>query len=302
MTQSEPSPGPSDQSERSAFLDGIEFITGEDPNLGSFLLTIGLVTCVFIALFQFTLPSPVSHLLTAGVIIITVVSAGFAALLDSLGYFDPTSESTAVSESDATSQQPEKRWVPAKSVSASLPPMINFDEELSELQDRFDGTLPDQFTPFIEDYRRLKTNPKNRMTIASDLRADMNPIGAVLEEDTREYELYQRISDGLFRYIGDDADHLTVSDVTSHDTTGDQQSIESLAGELATVDVAVGNDGEAAEVEVVVEFYAGDDLVSTRTASVGTLRPGETEVVSTNVYVPETTDRVEAAARPQTAI
>jgi hypothetical protein len=81
-----------ESSERSTFLSGIEFITGEDPNLGSFLLTVGLVTCVFIAIFQFTIPEPVSHVLTAGVIVVTVVSAGTAALLDSLGYFDQSTE------------------------------------------------------------------------------------------------------------------------------------------------------------------------------------------------------------------
>lgn len=299
MTQSERPSEAGGQPEQSTFLDGIEFITGEDPNLGSFLLTIGLVTCVFIALFQFTLPPPVSHVLTAGVIIITVVSAGFAALLDSLGYFDGTEEPTTTAA--AAPEQTRKRWVPTTPSSAPLPPMINFDKELSELQDLFDGTLPDQFTPFIEDYRRLKTSPRNRMTIASDLRADLNPIGAVLEEDSREYELYERISDGLFRYIGDDADHLTVSAVTCRDTAGEQRAIASLAGELATVEVTVGNEGEAADVEVVVEFYDGDELVSTRTASLGTLRPAATEEVSTNAYVPETTDRIEAFARPRTA-
>lgn len=286
----------SEQSEQSTFLSGIEFITGKDPNLGSFLLTVGLVTCVFIALFQFTIPSPVSHVLTAGVIIITVVSAGFAALLDSLGYFDQTQTDAPTAETEES----ENRWVPAKSTSASLPPMINFDEELSELQALFDGTLPDQFTPFIEDYKRLKTNPRNRMNIASDLRADLNPISAVLEEGTREYELYQRIGDGLFRYIGDNEGHLTVSEVVSRDTTGEQVEIGSLAEALATIDVTVGNEGEAADVEVIVEFYDDDTLLSTRTASLGTVRPGASAVLSTNVYVPENTNRVEAAARPAT--
>ena len=43
-----------DEPRSPTFLDSIEFLTGEDPNLGSFLLVVGIVTCVFIALFQFT--------------------------------------------------------------------------------------------------------------------------------------------------------------------------------------------------------------------------------------------------------
>ena len=73
---------------KSTFLDGIQFLTGRNPNLGSFLLVVGMVTCVFIALFQFTLPAPISNLLTVGVVLVTVTSAIFASLLDRLGYFE----------------------------------------------------------------------------------------------------------------------------------------------------------------------------------------------------------------------
>ena len=287
-----------DASDRSTFLQGIEFITGPDPNLGSFLLTVGSVTCVFIALFQFTMPSPASHLLTAGVIVITVVSAGFAALLDSLDYFDQSSESTASAASESKSKAKAKPWVPEGPVSAPLPPMINFDEELSELQDHFDGELPSQLTAFIEDYRRLKTSPTNRMTIASDLRADLNPVGAILDEGTPEYDLYQRISDGLFRYIGDSADHLAVTEVESTTEAGQPKGIEALAGELAVFDFSVQNDGEATDVDIVARFYDGDDLLSTRTASLKAVRPGATQTASTKIYVPESADRVQVDARP----
>ena len=296
MTQPESQPQSEDPSEQPAFLKGLEFLTGPDPNLGSFLLTIGIVTCVFIALFQFTMPSPVSHLLTAGVIVITVVSAGFAALLDSLNYFDQSSDSTPQASPDPVRN--DKPWVPKEQVSASLPPMINFDEELSELQEHFDGELPDQLTPFIEDYRRLKTNPKNRMSIASDLRADLNPISVILDEDTPEYELYDRMSDGLFRYIGDSADHLTVTDVTSRDAAGNEQEIGAVAGDVAVFDVSVRNDGEATDVEVAVEFYDGDASLSTWSGSLKSVSPGATETISTNIYVPESTDRMRTDARP----
>jgi hypothetical protein len=251
---------------------------------------------VFIALFQFTMPSPVSHLLTAGVIVITVVSAGFASLLDSLNYFSQSSESP--SQADSDSVQNSKPWVPEEQVSASLPPMINFDEELSELEAHFDGELPEQLTPFIEDYRRLKMNPKNRMSIASDLRADLNPISVILDEDAPEYEPYERISDGLFRYIGDSADHLTITDVTSRDATGEPQDIEVMAGDLAVFDLSVQNEGETTDVEVIVEFYDGDEALSTWTGSLNAVNPGATETLSTNIYIPESADRVKTGARP----
>jgi len=296
VTQPESQPQSGDSSEQPAFLKGLEFLTGPDPNLGSFLLTIGIVTCVFIALFQFTMPSPVSHLLTAGVIVITVVSAGFAALLDSLNYFDQSSEPTAqAGPKPAPSGKP---WVPKGSDSAPLPPMINFDEELSELEAHFDGEFPSQFTAFIEDYRRLKTNPTNRMSIASDLRADLNPISVILDEDTPEYELYDRMSDGLFRYIGDSADHLTVTDVTSRDAAGNEREIGAIAGDVAVFDVSVRNDGETTDVEVAVEFYDGDESLSTWSGSLKSVSPGATETISTNIYVPESTDRMRTDARP----
>ena len=295
MTQPESQPQSEDASEQPTFLKGLEFLTGPDPNLGSFLLTIGIVTCVFIALFQFTMPSPVSHLLTAGVIVITVVSAGFAALLDSLDYFG-SSESTPQAGPD--SGRSRKPWVPEEAVSASLPPMINFDEELSELQAHFDGELPDQFTAFLEDYRRLKTNPTNRMSIASDLRADLNPISVILDEDTPEYELYEQMSDGLFRYIGDSADHLSVTDVTCRDAAGEPQEVGAVAGDVAVFDISVRNEGEATAVEVAVEFYDGETSLSTWSGSLNDVNSGATETISTNIYIPESTDRMRTDARP----
>ncbi|WP_018257513.1 hypothetical protein [Halomicrobium katesii] len=69
-------------------LSGIEFLTGEDPSAGSFLLVVGIVTCVFIAAFQFTLPEPISTVLTSLVIVLAVISFLMGAILDALGYFD----------------------------------------------------------------------------------------------------------------------------------------------------------------------------------------------------------------------
>jgi hypothetical protein len=282
---------------QSSFLSGIEFLTGEDPNLGSFLLTIGGVTCVFIALFQLgPVEPPVSHLLTAGVLIITVVSSGFAALLDSLGYFDGTTPEQVAEAARTTDTK--RPWVPSQPVSASLPPMLNFDEELQALADYYDGDLPEQFDPFITEYRRLKTNPENRSTIASDLRADLNPIGTILDEDTPAYDYYERISEGLFRYIGDTADHFTVTDPVFYDSTDNENDVTDINDELGRAEVTIDNDGEAIDVDLVVEFYDGDTLLSSRSCPVGTVASGANKTVDTDVFVPAAADSATTVIEP----
>ncbi len=78
---------PSD-AQPSTFLQSIEFLTGEDPNAGSFLLVVGIVTIMFIAIFGLVLPDPISLLLTALVLVVAVISFIMGAILDILGYFD----------------------------------------------------------------------------------------------------------------------------------------------------------------------------------------------------------------------
>jgi hypothetical protein len=77
-----------EEPQSSTFLKSIEFLTGEDPSAGSFLLVVGIVTCLFIAVFQFTLPSPISILLTGLVLVVAVISFLIGAVLDALDYFD----------------------------------------------------------------------------------------------------------------------------------------------------------------------------------------------------------------------
>jgi hypothetical protein len=79
--------------EPSTFLAGIEFLTGEDPSAGSFLLVVGMTTCVFIAAFQFALTEPISILLTGLVLTVAVISFIIGAILDALDYFDTGSDS-----------------------------------------------------------------------------------------------------------------------------------------------------------------------------------------------------------------
>jgi hypothetical protein len=279
------------------FLSGIEFLTGEDPNLGSFLLTIGGVTCVFIALFQLgPVEPPVSHLLTAGVLIITVVSAGFAALLDSLGYFDATTPE----QGDETPRPTDAKrpWVPAEPVSASLPPMLNFDQQLQALSEQYDGDLPEQFDPFITEYKRLKTNPSNRSTIASDLRAALNPIGTILDAESPAYDHYEQISEGLFRYLGDAAEHFTATDPVFYNSKGDKHAVADINDELGRAEVTIDNDGEAIDIDLVVEFYDGETLLSSRSCPVGTVASGQKKTVDTDVFIPAAADSATTVIKP----
>ena len=81
-----------DDPDPSTFLASIEFLTGEDPSAGSFLLVVGMTTCVFIAVFQFALTEPISILLTGLVLTVAVISFIIGAILDALDYFDTGSE------------------------------------------------------------------------------------------------------------------------------------------------------------------------------------------------------------------
>jgi hypothetical protein len=288
----------------SGFLKSIEFVTGPGANLGSLLLVIGLVTCVFIALFQLTIPDPISYLLTAGVLFVTVLSAIFALVLDSLGYFEATAgdvDEASTSDSTGKSAMSAQPWVPANRPSTPLPPMVNFDDELRAYADMYDGDLPKQFDPFIEDYRRLKVNTGNRRTIASDLRADLNPIGALFQEGTEGHELYEQIGERLFRYIDADAEHVSLSRIVFYDATGEEVEVEAVRNQLGRVELTVDNEGEAVDVDVVVQLYdASGAAISSRTCRVGTVRPGASRTVDTDVFVPLETVRAGTTIRVST--
>jgi hypothetical protein len=291
----DPESDPDSESEtESGFLAAIEFLTGPDPNLGSFLLVVGVVTCVFIALFQFTLPPPISYLLTAGVIFVTVLSAIFASLLDSLGYFTRTT--ATVTESGGGPGR--KPWVPVGKASAPLPPLINFDTELRAYAEMFDGGLPPEFDAFVSDYLRLKTNTENRPTIASDLRADLNPIGTLFADGSDGDRLYEDISRRLFRYITNTRGHVSLRRFAFYDDDGTEIDVRALRNELGHVELAVSNEGEAAEVDVVVQLYdVSGTVVGSRTCKAGVVSPGATKTLDTDVFVPADAQRAGTTIR-----
>ena len=176
--------------------------------------------------------------------------------------------------------------------------MINFDDQLRAYADMYDGDLPEQFDPFISDYLRLKTNTGNRRTIASDLRADLNPIGALFKEGTEGDELYEEISDGLYRYIDSDTDHVTLDRIVFYDGEGNEVDVDEIRNQLGRVELTVGNEGEAVDVDVVVQFYdTGGASISSRTCQVGTVWPGTTRTVDTDAFVPSETSRAGTTIR-----
>jgi hypothetical protein len=290
-----PEAAAAEERSEATFLDSIEFLTGEDPDLGSFLLVVGIVTAVFIALFQFALPPPVSHLLTAGVVLVTVLSAVVGAVLDGLGHFDRTAPATPAPERRGAAARP---WVPAGGASAPLPPLINFDAELRAFAELFDGDLPPAFDPFVADYLRLKTSTRNRTTIASDLRAALNPVGALFDPGTEGDRLYEEVSDRLFRYIGDRGGHVTLDRVSFSDADGAEADVAALGGRLARVELELTNEGEAARVDAVVTLYDGEGAaVASRTCPAGVLNPGVRRVLDAEVYVPADVARAATTLR-----
>ncbi|MHB9285549.1 hypothetical protein ACKVMT_00740 [Halobacteriales archaeon Cl-PHB] len=268
----------------STFLKGVEFLTGKDPNLGSFLLVVGMVTIAFVALFQLTLPSPVALLLTAGVFVVTGLSGIFGVVLDSLGYFEGEPAAAPGSDEPRTATNPR---VPAERSSAPLPPRINFDAELRAYAEMFDGDLPEEFEPFVEDYLRLKANTSDRASVASDLRTELNPIGSLFEDGSEGDRLYEDISGRLFRYIATNGTHLTLDSVTFYDEDGTEMAVRDLENSPGRVTLDVTNEGEAAEVEAVVELYDDDgSVIASRVCKAGLVTPGASTVIDTDIFVP----------------
>jgi hypothetical protein len=270
-------------------------LTGENPNLASFFLVVGAVTCVFIAVFQLTLPEGVRLLLTGGVLLVTVLSAIVASLLETLGYFDEeTSKASADEAETGTGTEGDTApWTPTSGTRYPLPPMINFDDELRTYREMFDGELPAEFDEFVAEYKRLKTTRDNRTNVASDLRADLNPVSVLFEERSRGMEIHDDISERLLRYVNNDAiDYVSLTDVGLYDDSGDEIDVASAESELAHLRADIENEGETVAVELFVEFVDGDgNGIRRDTYPVGEINPAATETFDSEVYVPAAAER-----------
>jgi hypothetical protein len=259
---------------------------------------------VFIAVFQLALPEGVAFLLTAGVLLVTILSAIVASLLETLGFFDQEAaadeeSAAATDEAAAAGDGQAKPWTPISGTRYPLPPILDFDDELQAYYEMFDGDLPREFDEFVAEYKRLKTTKDNRVNVASDLRADLNPISVLFEDGSRGAAIHDDIGDRLLRYIDNDAAaHLSLTGVTFYDEDGSEVGVRSLDDELARMQASIENEGEAMAAEVVVEFLNENGAGLRRdTSPIGEIAPGATKTFDADVYVPSAAERAVTTIR-----
>ena len=280
------------------FVQVITPLTGQDPNLGSFFLVVGIVTCVFIAVFQFTLPRPIAMLFTAGVLLVTILSAIVGHLLERLGHFDGGAAHTVTPAPEPTVDR--VAWEPIGEEKAPLPPVLDFDAQLQTLQDEVhDGELPPVYDEFVDEYVRLKTARFNRRTITSDMRADLNPISVVYDDGSQGAEILDEISRRLFRYIdGESGAHLRMDDPGFFDDDGAPVAIEDVAGQVTRIRAQVHNDGDELVAESVIRFLnERGQVVGTDIKPVGSIEPGMTTALDTACFVPTIATDVDVTVR-----
>jgi hypothetical protein len=285
-------------SEPSPFLDSIEFLTGEDPSAGSFLLVVGIVTCVFVAGFQFTLSKPISTLLTGLVLAVAVISFIMGAVLDALDYFDRAASETTDDASETEDDDKRVEWATSEGA-YPLPPIINFDDELGSLKEHFDGELPDEMGTFVEEYSRLKTTaPGERTSVASDLRAALNPIPVLVDDPALE-ETVEEMGEQLFEYIqADGTDLLTVVESGFYEDD-DEATVASLQEKEAQFKARIANDGEGTRADIVIVF-TDDQGTQVRKAElpISGVPPAAEKTLETSMYVPSTAQRATVTAMP----
>ena len=257
----------------------------EEQNFAAFMLVVGSVTAVFVAVFTFLLSGVVAQLLVASVVTIGFISIIIGFALNVLGYFD------ADDTTESTESTPERRrpaWRPETPVNKPLPPLINFDSDLQRLQEHFGGELPAEMDSFVEEYKRLRTTNSrdNRRSIASSMRSALNPLPVLVKTEEME-ELIDEMGDRLFRYIKADAtEHLTVTEAAFY-RDGAEMPLSELQGGEARLKATVHNAGEASTVEVEVEFRNKDGVkVKSTSLPLGRIPPDARKELNTQVYVP----------------
>jgi hypothetical protein len=180
------------------------------PNLAAFLLTAGGVTAVFIAIFVFAFPEPINQYFAGIVLGVTVITLIVGMVLDLLGYFGDEAK-VGVPDEDGSSEPAQLESV-RKRPNKPLPKQINFDDEIRQLRDHFDGDLPEQMDAFLTEYEKLKSSSQNRKVVAGSLRAALNPIAALVTDEAAE-EMVDEMGDRLFAYIkADPVDNMVVTE------------------------------------------------------------------------------------------
>ena len=254
------------------------------PNLGAFLLTAGSVTVVFVAVFVFAFPEPINQYFAGVVLSVTVVTLIVGMVLDLLGYFGD--EAKVPADGDDGPSEPEQLQSVRKRPNKPLPKQINFDDELRELRDHFDGEMPSQMNSFLTEYEKLKSASQNRKVIAGSLRAALNPISALVTDEETE-EMVDEMGDRLFAYIkADPVDNIVVTEHAFYED-GVVTPIAELQGEQARIKATVHNQGDSAKAEVAVRFKNASGVpVKTAYLPVGEVVTEAQKELNTSVYVP----------------
>lgn len=255
----------------------------EFENLGAFLLTVTGVTAMFVAIFTFAFPAPINQYFAGIVLSVTVVTLIIGMVLDLLGYF---SDDARVLTDDDEYAEPEQLEAVRAKPNVPLPKQINFDQEIERLREHFDGELPRQMDSFLTEYQELKSTSKNRKVVAGSLRAALNPISALVDDEELE-EMVDDMGDRLFAYIkADPVDNIVVTEYAFFQD-GVQTQVADQQGEQVRIKATVHNQGDTAKAEVAVRFTnAADVPVKTAYLPVGEVVTEARKELNTSVYVP----------------
>ena len=271
------------------------------PGLGAFLVLVLVVTSSFVIVFQQTLPEGVATTLSWVVIGVSAVSAMMGFVLEALSYFDGDGEAERTEPAEPTSTTSSRPWVPDGDVKP-LPPLINFDDELEQLYDYFDGEFPSQAETFLDGYKRVKTADRGqRGSIASDVRAGLNPI-IVLVDDPEVESMLSQMGEDLFAYVKTDGAELVSVDRYALYDDGKKTPVDELQGRQARIRASVSNDGESMKTDVLLRFTDDDGIEVKRTKlPVGEVPTAATKELNTQVYVPSVASSVTVSPVPAAA-
>lgn len=250
-------------------------------NFAAFALFVGSVSIAFGAVFQLVFDGIIALILNGFVLGVALVSLVIGLSLDAIGGFD--TQSTEVDEPDDSVAVRSRN----DGDNRPLPPVLNFDAELEQIEEHYNGSPREEFVQFREEYERLKSSPSNRSNIASDLRAMANPLSVLAEGEAIEPEV-EHISDGLFQYMeGSASDFLSVVEWNLYDEDGNRCAVADRQSTKARFKARAENRGGKVKTEIFLRFRNTDGVVIKETyLPVGLIREGETKELDTQVYVP----------------
>jgi hypothetical protein len=164
-----------------------------ERNLAAYMFVVGAITIVFWATFVFGFSGVVLQLFLVTAAGVALFSVTVGVVLDMLGYFDDDVADSTVggNYSGATSQN------------GTLPPLLDFDEELVALESSLDDDGSARLSTVAVEYGRLKGDPANRHEVAHSMRSALATLSVGTEGPTKaEPEaIVDDMGDRLSEYI-----------------------------------------------------------------------------------------------------